>query len=608
MRATGTFAVLFLALAAGAAAQTPEQAEPEVSSHDEPVTFSSRVNLVSVPVVVRDRDGHAIGNLTQTDFQVFDKGKLQVISKFSIEKSAAGPAENSPGTSNATGEKPPAANTLPDNNLPDNYVAYLVDDVHLKAADLLQTRQAMHRHLDEALDHTSRAAIFTTSGPMLSDFTDNREQLHKAVDSLQPWNRGMSADDCPTVSYYLADMLMNKFTYFSGLSDLKIAELVIDQTGDASLIGVVREAEQCSHLPLNPPPPPPPPHNPPIIPPDPPEPLIVAVRQAVGQAIQYGDRETALDLAALNGLINKLSLMPGSRNLVLVSPGFLLTLDNRPEESEIFERAVRANVTINSIDMRGLFATGAGIDASQRGSSRPEAAVFLGRYDADAATQAADVLAELAEGTGGRFFHNDNDLKGGLNLLASRPEYMYILGFSPDGLKFDGTYHGLKVTARNSANLIIQARRGYWAPKHAADPAAEAKQQLQESFFSNQEIPGLPVILETSFFKSSDQQFQLSVSARLDVKGLRFKKAEGRNINTVTVVVGLFDGNGKNVVATKKIVNLRLRDRSLAILQNAGIRMKENFNVFPGRYSVRLVVTDSETQTVTAHNGSVQIP
>jgi hypothetical protein len=173
---------------------------------------------------------------------------------------------------------------------------------------------------------------------------------------------------------------------------------------------------------------------------------------------------------------------------------------------------------------------------------------------------------------------------------------------------FAGSYHALKVTLRNSASLIIQARRGYWAPKHAVDAADAAKQELQETFFSNEEIPGIPLELQTSFFKSGDEKFELSVTARLDVKGLRFKKADDRNDDTLTVVAGLFDGNGKNVAATQRVVALRLRDQSLAALQNAGMRMKENFSVAPGRYLVRVVVTDSEGQTITARNGSVQIP
>src|SRR5208337_4146 len=117
--------------------------------------------------------------------------------------------------------------------------------------------------------------------------------------------------------------------------------------------------------------------------------------------------------------------------------------------------------------------------------------------------------------------------------------------FSPQELKFDGSYHALKVTVRNSANLTIQARRGYWAPKHAVDAAEAAKQELQETFFSQEEIAGIPLDLQTSFFKSAEEKFDLSLTARVDVKGLRFKKADGRNDDTLTVLAGLFDANGK---------------------------------------------------------------
>ncbi len=51
-----------------------------------PPTFSAKVNLVMVPVVVRDGKGKAIGTLKKEDFQLFDKGKLQAISRFSVEK------------------------------------------------------------------------------------------------------------------------------------------------------------------------------------------------------------------------------------------------------------------------------------------------------------------------------------------------------------------------------------------------------------------------------------------------------------------------------------------------------------------------------------------
>src|SRR5881394_1828195 len=67
---------------------TPGAAKPqaEMATKDEPALFKSRVNLVQVPVVVRDRQGKAMGTLKKEDFQLFDKGKPQYIARFSMEK------------------------------------------------------------------------------------------------------------------------------------------------------------------------------------------------------------------------------------------------------------------------------------------------------------------------------------------------------------------------------------------------------------------------------------------------------------------------------------------------------------------------------------------
>src|SRR5579863_10188474 len=146
-------------------AQAPSA--PEVSSHEAPITFSSRVNLISVPVVVRDRTGRSMGGLRQEDFQVFDKGKLQAITRFSIEKSDRMPEVDAALPNAARQAAPPPISSQ--SALPERYVAYLVDDVHLASGDLLNMRSALHRHLDQAQDPSSRAGIFATSGRVLAD-------------------------------------------------------------------------------------------------------------------------------------------------------------------------------------------------------------------------------------------------------------------------------------------------------------------------------------------------------------------------------------------------------------------------------------------------------
>ena len=60
----------------------------EVATKDNTATFSSKVNLVMVPVVVRDKSGHAIGTLRKEDFILLDRGKPQIISRFQIESEA----------------------------------------------------------------------------------------------------------------------------------------------------------------------------------------------------------------------------------------------------------------------------------------------------------------------------------------------------------------------------------------------------------------------------------------------------------------------------------------------------------------------------------------
>jgi VWFA-related protein len=85
-------------------------------------------------------------------------------------------------------------------------------------------------------------------------------------------------------------------------------------------------------------------------------------------------------------------------------------------------------------------------------------------YHRNTVTFAENVMAELADGTGGTYFHNSNDLEGGLQKLTDAPEYVYILELSLANVKMDGAYHPLNVKI-NRNGLRLQARRGYFAPQ-----------------------------------------------------------------------------------------------------------------------------------------------
>ena len=91
------------------------------------------------------------------------------------------------------------------------------------------------------------------------------------------------------------------------------------------------------------------------------------VRGLAGIALTAGDRDTRLALDILKGLVRRMGALPGSRSIVMISPGFFLTIDHRSDESDLMDRAIRANVTISSLDARGLYTLIPGGDASTPG-------------------------------------------------------------------------------------------------------------------------------------------------------------------------------------------------------------------------------------------------
>jgi len=563
-------------LALSASAQTPPPNAAEVTTRDAPATFRTGVNLVLVPVVVRDRNGKAIGALKQEDFQLTDKGKPQVITRFSIERPDA---PLIPSVSAVDPDAPSPAPAAPAAPIPQRFIAYVVDDVHLNISDLTRARLAVVQHLTESLEAATRAAVFTTSGRTTLDFTDDRDKLRETLNRIQPWtSAGSTAFDCPSIPYYMADLIVNKNDQQALAAGAAEAQACTPSAGNDPASQKAAQAQAQS-----------------------------LAQSASMQQLNIGDQETRLANGVLRDVVRRISIMPGSRNIVLVSSGYFLTIDHRADESDLMDRAIRANATISSLDARGVYNPSPEIDASRPGTTSP-AAIFKNQYERDAALADEDVMAELAEGTGGNFFHNSNDLREGLKRLAAQPEFVYVLGFSPQNLKFDGSFHLLKVTVKSRTELNLQARRGYYAPKHAADPEEEAKEEIREAVFSREEMRDIPVDLNMQFFKPSDFQAKLSVMARVDIRNLRYRKAGDRNNNTLTVVSGIFDRNGNFVSGIEKIVELRLRDETMAKLPATGINIRSTFDVPPGAYVLRLVVRDAEGQTMAARNGAVQIP
>jgi VWFA-related protein len=517
------------------------------------------VNLVTVPVVVRDRQGRSVGSLKQEDFQLLDRGKPQVISRFSMEtrssKAAPATAEESSGVT-------PAA---PKPVVPERFIAYLFDDLHTEFGDLARARDAAWEHMTEALGEGDRAAIYTTSGQPVLEFTDDRETLHATLLKLMPRPRfNRMSGDCPDVGHYQADLIINRM-------DTVAFSVAVGETMRCAKVDR-RIAEGLA-------------------------------RGAAQRVLSMGNQGTQIALSTLRDVVKRMAAAPGQRVILLASPGFVASQENFTR-NEIVDRAIKANVTINGLDARGLWVDST-FDASRSGWEAGN--TQKAQIEREAQRVSSDIVADLAEGTGGKFFHNSNDLAGGFRKLAEAPEHVYLLAFSPENLKLDGSFHPLKVTARGEEKLTASARRGYYAPKQVTSAAESAKEEIQQALFSREEQREIPVGATIGPARSEDGKTQLLVVARVPLKALRYRVEGGRHLNSLTVAIALFDHNGNWAGGDTSTIDLKVLPATLAG-EEPMMQSKKAYPVKSGSYSVRIVVRDSEERHLTARNATVRIP
>jgi VWFA-related protein len=426
----------------------------------------------------------------------------------------------------------------------------------------------------DAIAPADRVGIFTTSGQLTLDFTSDKEALKRKLIGIMP--RGAlnkSRTECPNISYYVADQLEKE-----GIP----ATPVEPAPQDFQIF--VQEAARCM----------------PGI-----DPFGLTV-SAIRRALSMGEAENRDTYRQLESVVRMLSAKPGTRILIFASPGFPLTTLNF-EASQLVEHANRANIVINAIDARGVYAPEPGGDISQPSMDLPSAVGLKASLRLAEETDRQFLLMDFAYGTGGTFFRS-NDIEGGLKQLGSVPDVSYVLGFSPQNQKMDGRNHTLKVTLAGQHKYTLQARRGYYAPKNLDDPQEAEKQEMQDAVFSKDDINDIAFTLQTQYFKTGDGGARLSVISHIGLKDLRFRMADGKHYNQLNVATVVFDDNGNYLVNSGKIVKLRLLDSAFEKWCSTGLMVKSGFDLKPGKYLIRQVVRDSEGAQMGAHNSIVVIP
>jgi VWFA-related protein len=546
---------------------------PAATNSETQSVVKVRVPVVVVRVVVKDATGKIIENLRREDFELRDNNKPQEITGFVIEHPASRTLPNLNEAKQPANDEP-GWRKADELAVPGRYVVLMLDDVHIRIEEALAVRNETTGLL-HSLKGSELVAVYSTSGRIRQEFTTDQEALGRAVAKLMPAPMtGESGSECGHISYYQAQLMV-------GFSDPDATKTAIDDIwsckygkSSSSYGAAVSEAKQTS----------------------------------LG-VYGMGDIEADAAVRRITEVVGRLSEMPGDRAIVFVSPGFA-SMELAGKLSGVLDKAIKSNVVVNTVDARGLFVPDERMQASSTGPCGDQACSpeVSSRFHTQMDQVGGEVLSSLANGTGGTWFRNRNDLGKSIVLAISAPPTSYVLTFSPANRNLDGKYHKLKVSLVNRNELTALARNGYFAAKPEADPEKSAEREFHDALFAQDEKNDFPTAVTTSFVMKDTSTANLSVVTHVDVQGIHFRKESGRNLNELTVGITIFDDHGNLVTGNKRTLTLKLQDETLERLLKTGFDVKMDFDVKPGTYVVREVSRESEDAKMSAKNGGVVIP
>lgn len=533
-----------------------------------PYTFRAETRLVEVGVVVRDRRNQPVKGLDRKDFEIREGGKKREIAAFSVLTFI--PAEAA-----KAAEKGQEAAVLPRGR----FVGLLFDDLNSDLAEFRNSQLAAQRFVKEGLAAGDQVAIFTTTQAQVAPFTADPERLVSVIESLRMRKRTIDKGICPEISPYEAYLLVYGFE--PGLLETKVEETrrcqgLPPQQGAGR--GGPTTPNRLSSDPL--------------------------VRTVMGQAHntwQYTRSIAQNTLDTIRNVVEYMALLPGAKMLLLASGGFLsATLEY--DQEEIIRRALRGGVVINALDAKGLFAGGPP-EMPRGGDARSiMQAQLIGTRPIHATN---DAIAHLSLATGGRFFHNSNDLEGGFRDLAAVPEVSYLLGFVPAS-EPDDKFHKISVRVTSGRGYSVQARPGYFAARQEAVQAGEER-RIDQEVFTNTVLTQAPVELTVQPGPLADGGRGLVGVLRIDVKALPFVERSGARENQLSFVAALLDREGGFVTGREGKVAFALKQPTFEKLAAGVLTTRFEIQAPPGDYQLRLVAEEAVGKRITALTQPVSV-
>jgi VWFA-related protein len=313
-------------------------------------------------------------------------------------------------------------------------------------------------------------------------------------------------------------------------------------------------------------------------------------------------------LLALQTVMQAMGKIPQKKSLIYFSNGITQSgVDNQSALRAATAAAVRANVAIYPVDVRGLSAFppgGQAQAASLHGQSAYSGASVLNDLNGNDASQ--ETLYTLAADTGGKAFMDTNDLSGVFSQVQKDTSAYYVLGYTSTNHLKDGHFRRLKVQL-NRPDVKLEYRAGYYADRdYQHMKQADREEQLEDELAAELPQTDVAVYAGTAYFRADDSHYFLSVSLVVPGSQIPFMQEKDKDRATLDIIGQVREGGKFPVGRLRDTVKLTVD--SAQQVRRKNVQYNTSFVLAPGNYHLKFIVRENQTGRMGSFETDVRIP
>jgi VWFA-related protein len=199
------------------------------------------------------------------------------------------------------------------------------------------------------------------------------------------------------------------------------------------------------------------------------------------------------------------------------------------------------------------------------------------------------VLAALADGTGGFSIFNTNDLLGGLERIGKEQNEFYILGYVPPE-SAQGSCHTLKVKM-NRGGLNVRSRSGYCNARLENPLDGKPVEKQLEVHAAGGQPGSIHGLFEVPYFYTGPNVARVNLAMEIPSDSLKFDKERGRYKANVNVLGIAYRSDGTIGARFNDTVNLDLDKDEWKEFTKSPYRYQNQFEAAAGTYKLTVVLS-----------------